>query len=106
MRITVAAFCSAALVYALYSNLFADYEISNGFLRSSEAALSSAGIFSTYPHPSLSMLGACAVEFVITAVLMFGILSLGDEHNGASRGAMNPGRDFGPKLFAYLAGWD
>jgi glycerol uptake facilitator protein len=124
------AFCSAALVYALYSNLFADYEIANGFLRSSEAALSTAGIFSTYPHPSLSMLGAFAVEFVITAVLMFGILALGDEHNGASRGAMNPlliglliaviggslgpltgfamnpARDFGPKLFAYLAGWD
>lgn len=124
------AFCSAALVYALYSNLFADYEIANGFLRSSEAALSTAGIFSTYPHPSLSMLGAFAVEFVITAILMFGILALGDEHNGASRGAMNPlligiliaviggslgpltgfamnpARDFGPKLFAYLAGWD
>lgn len=124
------AFCSAALVYSLYSNLFADYEIANGFLRSSEAALSTAGIFSTYPHPSLSILGAFAVEFVITAVLMFGILALGDEHNGASRGpmnplligiliaviggslgpltgfAMNPARDFGPKLFAYLAGWD
>lgn len=117
-------------VDSLYSNLFADYEIANGFLRSSEAALSTAGIFSTYPHPSLSILGAFAVEFVITAVLMFGILALGDEHNGASRGpmnplligiliaviggslgpltgfAMNPARDFGPKLFAYLAGWD
>ncbi|RYU47637.1 aquaporin family protein [Aliivibrio finisterrensis] len=124
------AFCSAALVYALYSNLFSDYEIANGFLRSSKEALSTAGIFSTYPHPSLSMLGAFAVEFVITAVLMFGILALGDEHNGAARGAMNPlliglliaaiggslgpltgfamnpARDFGPKLFAYLAGWD
>ena len=124
------AFCSAALIYALYSNLFADYEIAHGFLRSSEAALSTAGIFSTYPHPSLSMFGAFSVEFVITAVLMFVILALGDENNGAPRGAlnpiligvliaviggslgpltgfaMNPARDFGPKLFAYLAGWD
>lgn len=124
------AFCSAALVYALYSNLFTDYEIAHGFLRSSEAALSTAGIFSTYPNPSLSFLGAFSVEFVITAVLMFGILALGDESNGASRGAMNPlligiliaviggslgpltgfamnpARDFGPKLFAYFAGWD
>ncbi|WP_028863445.1 MIP/aquaporin family protein [Psychromonas aquimarina] len=124
------AFCSAALIYALYSNLFTDYEIANGFMRSSEAALSTAGIFSTYPHPSLSMLGAFSVEFVITAVLMFAILALGDESNGAPRGAMtpiligvliaviggslgpltgfamNPARDFGPKLFAYFAGWE
>ncbi|CAM2952088.1 MIP/aquaporin family protein [Moritella viscosa] len=124
------AFCSAALVYGLYSNLFTDYEIANGFLRNSEAALSTAGIFSTYPHPSLTFIGAFAVEFVITAVLMFAILALGDEHNGEPRGAMNPvligvliaviggslgpltgfamnpARDFGPKLFAYFAGWD
>jgi len=124
------AFCSAALVYGLYSNLFTDYEILHNFARSSEEALSTAGIFSTYPHASLSFLGALAVEFVITAVLMFGILALGDENNGASRGpmnplligvliaviggslgpltgfAMNPARDFGPKLFAYFAGWE
>ena len=124
------AFCSAALVYGLYSNLFTDYEIANGFLRNSEAALSTAGILSTYPHPSLSFIGAFSVEFVITAVLMFAILALGDESNGEPRGAMNPmligvliaviggslgpltgfamnpARDFGPKLFAYFAGWD
>ena len=124
------AFCSAALVYTLYSNLFTDYEIANNFVRSSQDALATAGIFSTYPHASLSFFGAFAVEFVITAVLMFAILALGDENNGASRGAMNPlligiliaviggslgpltgfamnpARDFGPKLFAYFAGWD
>ncbi|EPW5500221.1 MIP/aquaporin family protein [Vibrio vulnificus] len=124
------AFCSAALVYTLYSNLFTDYEIAHNFVRSSQEALATAGIFSTYPHASLSFFGAFAVEFVITAVLMFAILALGDEHNGAPRGAMNPlligiliaviggslgpltgfamnpARDFGPKLFAYFAGWD
>ncbi|MGL6025948.1 MAG: MIP/aquaporin family protein [Vibrio sp.] len=124
------AFCSAALVYSLYSNLFTDYEIAHNFVRSSQEALATAGIFSTYSHPSLSFLGAIAVEFTITAVLMFGILALGDENNGAHRNAlnplliglliaviggslgpltgfaMNPARDFGPKLFAYFAGWD
>lgn len=124
------AFCSAALVYSLYANLFTDYEIAHNFVRSSQEALATAGIFSTYPNASLTFLGAFAVEFVITAVLMFAILALGDESNGASRGAMNPlligiliaviggslgpltgfamnpARDFGPKLFAYFAGWD
>ena len=124
------AFCSAALVYGLYSNLFIDYEIAHNFVRSSKEALVTASIFSTYPHASLSFFGAITVEFVITAVLMFGILALGDENNGAARGpmnplligvliaviggslgpltgfAMNPARDFGPKLFAYLAGWE
>lgn len=124
------AFCSAALIYALFSNLFTDYEIAHNFTRDSLDALATAGIFSTYPHSALSFMGAFAVEFVITAVLMFAILALGDESNGASRGAMNPlligiliavigcslgpltgfamnpARDFGPKFFAYIAGWD
>ncbi|EOH0515202.1 aquaporin family protein [Vibrio fluvialis] len=124
------AFCSAALVYSLYNNLFTDYEIAHNFVRSSQEALATAGIFSTYPNASLSFGGAVAVEFTITAVLMFAILALGDENNGAHRNAMNPlligiliaviggslgpltgfamnpARDFGPKLFAYLAGWD
>ena len=84
------AFCSAALVYGLYSNLFIDYEIAHDFVRGSEEALATAGIFSTYPHASLSFFDAIAVEFVITAVLMFGILALSDENNGAPRGPMNP----------------
>ncbi|MCE0495157.1 MIP/aquaporin family protein [Vibrio salinus] len=127
---TAGAFCAAALVYALYSNLFVAWEVSHDIARNSPQALATAGIFSTYPNPALSFSGAFAVEFCITAVLMFAILALGDENNGAARGplnplligvvvaviggsfgpltgfAMNPARDFGPKLFAYLAGWD
>ncbi|MBD0785218.1 aquaporin family protein [Vibrio sp. Y2-5] len=124
------AFCAAAIVYGLYSNLFTAWEVTNGIARNTPEALATAGIFSTYPNPALSFSGAFAVEFAITAVLMFAILALGDENNGAARGplnplligivvatiggslgpltgfAMNPARDFGPKLFAYLAGWD
>lgn len=124
------AFCSAALIYALYSNLFTEYEATHQIVRGTQASLATAGIFSTYPHPALSFSGAFAVEFVITAVLMFAILAIGDEKNGVPRGAMgplligiliaviggslgpltgfamNPARDFGPKFFAFLAGWD
>ncbi|WP_157946031.1 MIP/aquaporin family protein [Vibrio gangliei] len=123
------AFSSAALVYALYSNLFTQYETLHSMVRGSQDSLALAGIFSTYPNPALSFGGAFAVEFVITAVLMFVILALGDDRNGAPNGAvtpllvglliaviggslgpltgfaMNPARDFGPKFFAYLAGW-
>ncbi|UJF19248.1 aquaporin family protein [Vibrio sp. SS-MA-C1-2] len=124
------AFCSAALIYSLYSSLFAEFEATENIVRGSIDGLATAGIFSTYPHQALSLFGAFAVEFVITMVLMFGILALGDDDNGAVRGplnplligiliaviggslgpltgfAMNPARDFGPKLFAFFAGWD
>ncbi|WP_413477827.1 MIP/aquaporin family protein [Vibrio hibernica] len=123
------AFCSAALVYGLYSNLFTNYEFTHDMVRGSQDSLALAGIFSTYPNSLLSFGGAFAVEFVITAVLMFAILALGDDRNGAPNKAMtplliglliaiiggslgpltgfamNPARDFGPKFFAYLAGW-
>ena len=123
------AFCSAALVYYLYSGLFTNYELSNDIIRGSEASLATAGIFSTYANSALTNMQAFAVEFVITAVLMAGILAIGDDNNGTANGAlsalligiliavigaslgpltgfaMNPARDFGPKLFAFFAGW-
>ncbi len=124
------AFAAAALIYSLYNNLFTDYETSHNIVRGTVASLDTASIFSTYPHPSLSFGGAFAVEFTITAVLMFAILAIGDDKNGAPRGAMgplliglliaviggslgpltgfamNPARDFGPKLLTFFAGWD
>jgi glycerol uptake facilitator protein len=123
------AFCSAALVYVLYSNLFFDYEQAHAMLRGSTASLELAGVFSTYPHPALSTGQAFVVEMVITAILMGVIMALSDDRNGLPRGAlapllvglliacigssmgpltgfaMNPARDFGPKLMTFFAGW-
>ncbi|MEG3132291.1 MIP/aquaporin family protein [Rouxiella sp. T17] len=123
------AFCAAALVYGLYYNLFYDFEQSHNMVRGSVASLDLAGIFSTYPNPHISVLQAFLVEAVITAVLMAMILALTDDGNGVPRGALaplliglliavigasmgpltgfalNPARDFGPKLFAFFAGW-
>ncbi|GAA3530550.1 MIP/aquaporin family protein [Zobellella aerophila] len=123
------AFCASALVYSLYQPLFVEWEQGMGVIRGSQQSLALAGIFSTYPHPLLSNGHAFMVELVITAVLMMAILALTDDKNGGPKGmaaalliglliavigaatgpltgfAMNPARDFGPKLFAWLAGW-
>lgn len=123
------AFCAAALVYGLYQNLFVDFEQANQIVRGSVASLDQAGVFSTYPNPHISVGQAFLVETVITAILMCLILALTDDGNGIQRGplaplligiliavigasmgpltgfALNPARDFGPKVFAYLAGW-
>ncbi|MBK0004661.1 aquaporin family protein [Erwinia sp. S43] len=123
------AFCAAALVYGLYYNLFLDYEQTHQLVRGSVESLDVAGVFSTYPNPHISVGQAFLVEAVITAVMMALIMALTDDGNGLPRGplaplliglliavigaamgpltgfALNPARDFGPKLFASLAGW-
>ncbi|AOP44580.2 aquaporin family protein [Edwardsiella piscicida] len=123
------AFCAAALVYAMYHNLFIDYEQTHHMVRGSEESLTLAGIFSTYPNPHITVWQALLVETVITAILMCLILALTDDGNGIPRGplappligvliavigaamgpltgfALNPARDFGPKAFAWMAGW-
>ncbi|WP_455815002.1 MIP/aquaporin family protein [Pseudomonas graminis] len=123
------AFCSAALVYGLYHNLFLDYEQTHHMVRGSVESLDLAGVFSTYPNPHISVGQAFLVEMVITAIMMALIMALTDDGNGLPRGpmaplligfliaiigaamgpltgfALNPARDFGPKLFAWVAGW-
>ncbi|CAM3620355.1 MIP/aquaporin family protein [Parendozoicomonas haliclonae] len=117
------AFTGALLVYTMYQPLFAEFHAANG------ATLATAGIFSTYPMAVLSNGHAFLIEVFITALLMGCILALGDNRNGAPKGAMsalliglliavigcsfgpltgfamNPARDFGPKLFALVADW-
>ncbi|CNF13991.1 MIP/aquaporin family protein [Yersinia nurmii] len=125
----VGAFCGAALVYGLYYGLFVDFEQTHQMVRGSSESLNLAGIFSTYPNAHITVFQAFLVETVITAILMCLILALTDDGNGIPRGplaplligiliavigasmgpltgfALNPARDFGPKVFAYLAGW-
>ncbi|MCD1125865.1 aquaporin [Jinshanibacter sp. LJY008] len=123
------AFCGAAMVYALYFSLFYEVETAQHIVRGSVDSLSLAGTFSTYPNPAINVFQAFCVEVVISATLLALILALTDDGNGVPRGslgplligilvavigasmgpltgfAMNPARDFGPKLFAYFAGW-
>lgn len=123
------AFCGSGLVYLLYSNLFIDYEQAHQMIRGSQASLELAGVFTTYANPAITVGQAFLVEMTITAILMGVIMSLTDDRNGLPKGAlaplliglliavigssmgpltgfaMNPARDFGPKLMVYIAGW-
>uniref|UniRef100_A0A673LMM2 Aquaporin-10-like n=1 Tax=Sinocyclocheilus rhinocerous TaxID=307959 RepID=A0A673LMM2_9TELE len=92
-------------------------------------ATATAGIFSTYPADYLSLWGGVVDQIIGTAALLVCVLALGDPRNtpappglepvlvgaavlviGISMGsnsgyAINPARDFGPRLFSYITGW-
>jgi MIP family channel proteins len=120
------AFAGAALVYATYYEAFAAFD---GGMRQVEGAEATAGIFATYPQPFLSLTGGFIDQVVGTALLMAGVLAVTDQRNNAAPGwltpvlvgalvvaigvafgfnagyAINPARDFGPRLFTLVAGW-
>lgn len=115
------AFCGAATVFVVYREAFFAFD---GGIRQ----MDTAGIFATYPQPYLSTSGALIDQIVGTAMLMLVISAIGDLRNnqtgnvapivvgflvmvigmcfGFNAGyAINPARDFGPRLFTALAGW-
>ncbi|WP_394154278.1 MIP/aquaporin family protein [Vibrio maritimus] len=126
---TAGAFFGVTVAYLLFSDLFVTYELANNITRGSEESLALAGIFTTFPNPEITVFKAAFVEVVITATLMGLILALTDDGNGVPKGplaplligilvavigaatapltgfAMNPARDFGPRVFTFIAGW-
>lgn len=123
------AFCGAALVYFLYQNLFVEFETIHQIQRGSAESLAQAGVFATFPHPEINLSQAFVSEMVGTMLLMCLIMALTDDGNGVPRGpmaplligiavaligvaigsltgfALNPARDFGPRIFSVLMGW-
>ena len=126
---TAGAFGGALLCFVIYYNLFGVYETAHQMVRGTPESLYLASIFSTYPNADISVWQAALVEVIITSILMCLIMALTDDGNGVPKGplaplligilvavigaatgpltgfAMNPARDFGPKLFTFLAGW-
>ena len=120
------AFVASAVVYATYREALFAFD---GGMRLVEGATATAGIFATYPQAYLSIAGGFVDQVVGTMLLMAGVLAVTDQRNvappawltgplvglivvgiGVSFGfnagyAINPARDFGPRLFTFVAGW-
>lgn len=124
---TAGAFAAAAVVYFTYAEAF---EAFDGGVRQVLGPAGTAGIFATYPQPHLSTFPGGFVDQVVgTAILMGAIFAITDARNtppaagmvplvvgllvmgigmafGFNSGyAINPARDFGPRLFTAVAGW-
>ena len=129
------AFVGGALVYLVYHDAISSFEaakhITRGTLGGAADSTPTFSIFATFPAPYFgsSLVGPVIDQIVGTAFLLMFVLALTDERNqppksnlaplligfavaaigmsfGANAGyAINPARDFGPRFFAWLAGW-
>ena len=122
----VGAFFGALVVYIVYREALLAFDQG---VRQVLGPQGTAGIFATYPAPYLTTFGGFIDQIVGTALLVAGVFFLTDERNappppalvplfvgllvvaigmafGVNAGyAINPARDFGPRLFTALAGW-
>ena len=121
------AFVASVVVYLTYLEALSAFD---GGVRQVVGPQATAGIWATYPQAFLSTFPGGFVDQVVgTAVLMMVVMAVSDARNtppgagmaplivgllvtaiGMSFGfnagyAINPARDFGPRLFTALAGW-
>lgn len=124
------AFLGALLVYVVYKGAIDAYERANDITRGDPESVVTYSIFATFPAEYLgNWVGPFVDQVVGTAFLVAFVFALIDERNqppranlapllvgfvvvaiglsfGANAGyAINPARDFGPRLFASFAGW-
>jgi glycerol uptake facilitator protein len=127
----IGAFAAAALVFLVYHNAIDAFNLAAKTPKSGGQALSTYSIFATFPASYFhgGVTGPLTDQIVGTAFLLIFVVALIDVRNsavqsnlaplaiglavaaigmsyGANAGyAINPARDFGPRLFAYFAGW-
>ncbi|KAG9488295.1 aquaporin-3-like [Eleutherodactylus coqui] len=123
---TLGAFLGAGIVYGLYYDAIWFFANDQLYVTGPNGT---AGIFATYPTEHLTLMNGFFDQFIGTAALVVCVLAIVDPYNnpiprgleaftvgfvvlviGLSMGfnsgyAVNPARDFGPRLFTALAGW-
>jgi len=123
-------FLGAALVFLVYNNAINHYDQAQHIVKGTAASVSTYSTFATFPAPYFhSFLGPLIDQIVGTFFLALFVWAVTDEFNlpvgsnmtpfivgmivmavgisfGANAGyAINPARDFGPRIFAWIAGW-
>ena len=129
------AFVGALIIYADYAEAFRAFERNEHLVRGTMDAgkligtgAGGAGVFATYPAFDSTWRNVLS-EFLGTAVLLLGVRALTDKRNAGPGGymeplalgalvwaiglslggltgyAINPARDFGPRLASALLGW-
>jgi glycerol uptake facilitator protein len=126
----IGAFLGALLVYIVYKAAIDSYDTANHITKGQPNSLPTYSIFATFPAKYFTTwLGPFIDQIVGTAFLVAFVFALVDSVNqpvranlaplmigfvvvaiglsfGANAGyAINPARDFGPRMFAWLAGW-
>jgi MIP family channel proteins len=123
----VGAFVASAVVYVTYREALTAFD---GGVRQVAGPQATAGIWATYPQPFLSIVPGGLVDQIVGTALLVGVIfGITDSRNspapaglapivvgllvvliGATFGfnsgyAINPARDFGPRLFTFVGGW-
>ncbi len=127
---TLGAFVGAALVFLVYNNAINHFDQINHLIKGQPKSLATYSTFATFPAPYFhNVLGPLIDQIVGTFFLALFVFAVTDEYNqpvesnltpwivgmivmavgisfGANAGyAINPARDFGPRIFAWIAGW-